>query len=265
MAEAIARTLISGSEVALIAVGMTIVFGVSRFANVAQVEFATLGAYGTLLASSVIGGGIILNSVISIIVVGALSVVLYHLLFVRLLKRNAATAMIGSLALSIAIRAVIQTITGPDPKSLKLPLERGKDIAGALVTPREIWIVVIGAAMLTALLLVLRFTPLGRSIRAVSTNRDLAQATGIDVRRSPTSSGSSAAPSAPSPACCWRSTARSAWKWASPSCCRSSPRRCSAASGRSPARSPPPTSWSSSRTSRSRSTSASSSARPAPT
>jgi branched-chain amino acid transport system permease protein len=183
MAEVIARTLISGSEVALIAVGMTIVFGVSRFANVAQVEFATLGAYGALLATSVIGGGIVLDSVLSIIVVGALAVVLYHALFVRLLKRNAATAMIGSLALSIAIRAVIQTITGPDPKTLKLPLERGKDIAGALVTPREIWIVVIGAAVLAALLLILRFTPLGRSIRAVSTNRDLAQATGIDVRR----------------------------------------------------------------------------------
>jgi branched-subunit amino acid ABC-type transport system permease component len=183
MAEVIARTLISGSEVALIAVGMTIVFGVSRFANVAQVEFATLGAYGALLASSVIGGGVVLDSVVSILVVGVLAVALYHLLFVRLLKRNAATAMIGSLALSIAIRAVIQTITGPDPKSLKLPLERGKDIAGALVTPREIWIVVIGAAVLALLLLVLRFTPLGRSIRAVSTNRDLAQATGIDVRR----------------------------------------------------------------------------------
>lgn len=183
MSEVIARTLVSGTELALIAVGMTLVFGVSRFANVAQVEFATIGAYGTLLAASAIGGSLLLDSVLSIVAVGALSVVLYHLLFIRLLKRNAATAMIGSLALSILVRAVIQTITGPAPKTLDLPLERGIEIAGALVTAREIRIIIIGAAVLALLLLSLRLTPLGRAIRAVSSNRDLAQASGIDVQR----------------------------------------------------------------------------------
>jgi branched-subunit amino acid ABC-type transport system permease component len=184
MGEVLFDTLITGSELALIAVGMTLVFGAVKFANIAQVEFATLGAYGTVLAGSLLGGGpLFVHAVLSIIGVGLIAVGLYHLIFKRLLSRSPATAMIGSLALSILLRALIQTITGPRPKELDLPLERGEDILGALVTPSQLRIVVISAIALAGLMALLRLTPLGRSIRAVSANPDLAAAAGINVRR----------------------------------------------------------------------------------
>lgn len=183
MGEILFETLIVGSELALIAVGMTLVFGAVRFANIAQVEFATLGAYGTLLASSVVGGGLLLDATLSIVGVGVIAVVLYHAIFKRLLRRSPATAMIGSLALSILLRALIQTITGPRPKELDVPLERGEEILGALVTPSQLRILAISVAALALMMVILRLTPLGRSIRAVSANPELAAAAGINVRR----------------------------------------------------------------------------------
>jgi neutral amino acid transport system permease protein len=184
VAEVLSETLIVGTELAPIAVGMTLVFAAVRFANIAQVEFGTLGAYGTLLAGSVIGGGpLLIHAALSIVGVGLIAVALYHLVFKRLLSRSPATAMIGSLALSILIRAVIQTITGPQPKELDLPLERGIDIGGALVTPNQLRIVIIGVVVLAAVMAILRLTPLGRAIRAVSANPDLAAAAGINVGR----------------------------------------------------------------------------------
>jgi branched-subunit amino acid ABC-type transport system permease component len=183
MGEVLFETLIVGSELALIALGMTLVFGVARFANIAQVEFATLGAYGTLLAGSVVGGALFVDALISIVAVAVVALVLYHGIFTRLLKRSPATAMIGSLALSLLLRALIQTLTGPRPKELDLPLERGTDIMGALVTPSQLKVLGVSVAAMVALLLVLHLTPLGRSIRAVSANPDLAAAAGINVRR----------------------------------------------------------------------------------
>jgi neutral amino acid transport system permease protein len=176
-------TLIIGSEMALIAVGMTLVFGVVKFVNVAQVEFATLGAYGTLLAGSVLGGGLILESVLGIVVIALVAVALYHAIFIRLLSRSPATAMIGSLALSILLRALIQTITGPQPKALDVTLERGIDIWGAFVTPTQLRLIGISVVALGVLLAVHRFTPFGRSVRAVEANPELAAAAGINVRR----------------------------------------------------------------------------------
>jgi branched-chain amino acid transport system permease protein len=183
MGEIVSETLIVGTELAPIAIGMTLVFAAVRFANVAQIQFATLGAYGTLLAGSVIGGPLLLQTTLSILGVGLLAVGFYHAIFKRLLTRSPATAMIGSLALSILIGAVIQTITGPQPKELDLPLERGIDVMGALVTPNQVRIVVIGALVMAALMAILQLTRLGRAIRAVSANPELAAAAGINVGR----------------------------------------------------------------------------------
>jgi branched-chain amino acid transport system permease protein len=183
MADVVFETLVVGSELALITVGMTLVFGVVRFANIAQVEFATLGAYGTVLVASAVGGALVFQALVSIVGVAVGAVLIYHLIFVRLLRRSSATAMIGSLALSLVIRAVIQTIAGPQPQELDLPLERGIDVMGALVTPSSLKIIAISAAALAALMGLLYLTRLGRSIRAVSANPDLAAAAGINVRR----------------------------------------------------------------------------------
>lgn len=183
MGEVLFETLIVGSELAPIAVGMTLVYGAVRFANIAQVEFATLGGYGTLLAGSAIGGALLLQALVSIVAVAVLAVVIYHVLFVRLLRRSSATAMIGSLALSLLLRALIQTIAGARPRALDTPLERGVDVLGALVTPSQLRIVVVSIVVLAALVALLHLTSLGRSIRAVSANPDLAAAAGVNVGR----------------------------------------------------------------------------------
>lgn len=183
MGNVVVQTLIVGPELALITMGMTLVFGVLRFANVAQVDFATTAAYGAYLAVGAIGGGLLLDSAVAIAVISVLAVVLYRILFVRLLQRNTATAMIGSLAVAILVEALIQTVAGPTPKQLPVPLQRGLLVLGARVTPYEIGIIAIGAGVLAFVLLGLRFTALGREIRAVSTNRALAEASGINSRR----------------------------------------------------------------------------------
>jgi branched-subunit amino acid ABC-type transport system permease component len=176
-------TLQQGAVIAPLTIGMTLIYGVSRFANVVQVEFATLSAYGTLLVATVMGGGLLVDSVISVVLTGLLAVVLYYVVFLRLLRRDAMMALIGSLALSIAIRALIQTIAGPETRQFDLPLERGLDLLGGNITPSVLRISLVSLAASVLALALLRFTALGRRIRAVSTNPELAAAAGIDGRR----------------------------------------------------------------------------------
>jgi branched-subunit amino acid ABC-type transport system permease component len=183
LGQVLVDTLLQGAVLAPLTMGMTLIYGVSRFANVAQVEFATVSAYGTLLVGSVLGGGLLLDSIVSVLLTGVIAVALYYLIFLRLLRRSAMVALIGSLALSVAIRALIQTIAGPDTMQLDLPLERGLNILGGSVTPSDLQVSLVSLGAVLLSLALLRFTPLGRRIRAVSTNPELAAAAGIDARR----------------------------------------------------------------------------------
>jgi branched-chain amino acid transport system permease protein len=183
MGQTLVDTLLQGAVLAPLAMGMTLTYGVSGFANVAQVEFATIGAYGTILVGAVVGGNLVVDTVLSIILTGGVAVGLYYIVFLRLLRRGSTSALIGSLALSIAIRALIQTITGPDPKVFNLPLERGINILGGNIAPTALRVSLLSLGAVVLSLAMLRFTPLGRRIRAVSTNPELAAAAGIDARR----------------------------------------------------------------------------------
>ncbi|MEU1597332.1 branched-chain amino acid ABC transporter permease [Streptomyces sp. NPDC005708] len=183
LGQIVVDTLVQGAVIAPLTMGMTLVYGVSRFANVVQVEFATLSAYGTLVVGSVVGGGLLLDSLISVALTGVIAVGLYYLVFLRLLRRSAMMALIGSLALSIVIRAFIQTVAGPDPRQFDLPLERGTELLGGNITPSVLHMSLISLGSVLLVLALLRFTALGRRVRAVSTNPELAAAAGINGRR----------------------------------------------------------------------------------
>lgn len=183
MGNVVVQTLLNGPVFALIALGMTLVFGVLKFANIFQVTTATLGAYGAYLLMTSFGFGIITAAVVTMAAVAVLSVLVHHGLFRRLLSRNPATAMIGSLALSILVQAVIETIAGPQARSLPLRLQRGLTLLGGSITPDQLIAGLVGLAALLATLAVLRFTSIGRQVRGVATNSVLAEASGINSRR----------------------------------------------------------------------------------
>lgn len=182
MAEVLIDTAVRGSIIALLAVGLTMIQGTLKFANVAHVEFATLGGYAAVALTGA-GLGLLPSSALGVLIVAALSVLSYRLVFRRLLTSGSMIALIGSLALSIIIRAVLQLTFGSQPRYLPTPLERGMDFYGALITPSQVRLVAISIGLLVLLALLLKFTSLGRAIRAVAANPDLADVSGLDRRR----------------------------------------------------------------------------------
>jgi branched-subunit amino acid ABC-type transport system permease component len=176
-------TLVRTSQLSLVAVGLSMTWGIVRFANVAHVQYAPVGAYLALVAASGMGLGLVAGSLVGIAAAGLLGVLLHLFFFRRLSSFSSATALIGSLALSIVITAAIQAVAGPRPERLPLPTLPGIQIGDAFVTRAQLYIVVLTALIFTALFLVLAFTNLGRAVRCVAANPDLASASGIDVKR----------------------------------------------------------------------------------
>lgn len=183
LSQVLVDTLIRAAELSLVAVGLTMTWGTIKFANVAHVQFATLGAYLTALACGAVGLGLVLGSAVAAVVTGLAGVLLQVLFFRRLRSRSSSTALIGSLALSVVITAVIQTVAGTRPKQLPVPLSVGFQVGDAFVTRAQVAIVASTALILAVFFLVLHGTNAGRAVRCLEANPDLTRASGIDTGR----------------------------------------------------------------------------------
>jgi branched-chain amino acid transport system permease protein len=197
----LADGLIAGCIVALGAVGITLTYSILRFANFAHGEFISWGCYLTWLVAGAIGAwstasaaaldplsvgwNVILAGALAMALTGLLAIALDAVLFRPLRKRGASiAAVMASFGAAMALRALIELLFSSRPAYLSRELQIAIPIgAGIRVTPDQIALIAITAICVGALHTLLRYTGIGRSMRAVSENPALARVVGIDVAR----------------------------------------------------------------------------------
>jgi branched-subunit amino acid ABC-type transport system permease component len=182
MFQFLADVLMRACDLMLVAIGMSAVYSLMKFPNIALVQYA---ATGGVLAIALQKAGVPVGVAIifAVVLTGLLAVVLNEFLFNRMLKIGSSTAMIGSLAVSMVFSAIFLVTVGPSPSRFALPVSRPIRILDARITEPQL----LGFAIVAATIGVFAFlyfrTDLGRCMRATSTNEVLADATGINTGR----------------------------------------------------------------------------------
>ncbi len=183
MEQVLINTIIRGGELSLLAIGVTMVYGTLRFPNFSQVEFATLGAYLTLLFSGFLGLDIVLAGVIAVLLTAGVGVGGDWLIFSRLRTAHSVMPMIASFGLGIVIREAVRGGAGTSPYFLSQHLAARWQVLGATITDTQLLILVLAGVAMIGFHLLLTRTRLGIAMRAVADNHDLAQASGIFSER----------------------------------------------------------------------------------
>ncbi|WP_342642833.1 branched-chain amino acid ABC transporter permease [Rhodoligotrophos ferricapiens] len=173
----------TGAIVALVAVGLSLVFRISRFVNVAHVDLATIGAYVTLLFASTLAFPFPLAVAIGVVAVAALGFLTYRLVYRRLRHERAITLIIASVGVAFFLRYFVTFIWGSNQLAFELPLMRAYRFAGFRISPYDLMIIVATLAVFIALHMTLRYTAFGRALRAVSDNPSLARVAGVASER----------------------------------------------------------------------------------
>ncbi|MFI6441742.1 urea ABC transporter permease subunit UrtB [Streptomyces sp. NPDC050759] len=173
-----------GAVLLLIALGLTLTFGQMGVINMAHGEFIMAGAYTTyVLQKSISSAGISLLVALPVafLVAGALGMLLEWLLIRRLYTRPLDTLLV-TWGVSLMLQQLARDIFGaPNVQTHAPDLLTGNISVGGGITLANSRLFILGLALLSvlALTLILRLTPLGRRIRAVVQNRDLAEVSGI--------------------------------------------------------------------------------------
>jgi branched-chain amino acid transport system permease protein len=173
-----------GVVYALIAVGLTLVFGILDVINFAHGEFYMLGAF--LTYSLVVGVGLDYFAALGVALLGAAGAgLLAERLTVRPLQgRHMFTVVLSTLGLSIFLQNGALLLWGPDPLEIDLGWGgRPLVVGGIVITRLRLAVLATGISIIAALTWFIRRARWGMAMRAVARNRDAAALMGIPVQR----------------------------------------------------------------------------------
>ena len=177
--------LVTGSILALAGVGVSLVYGILGVVNFAQGEYITYGAFAAVVVNIVWGANIVLAAIAAVVAIAALGIGL-ELTFWRPMRRRRAgifTMFVASLGLSLIMRGVLYSAASPDPRTYRINVFQVYDIGGVRLSESQLIAIVIAFVSIALVGLLFSRTQIGRSMRALSDNRELASISGIDVDR----------------------------------------------------------------------------------
>jgi branched-subunit amino acid ABC-type transport system permease component len=181
IAQMLVSGLISAAELGIIAIGLTMTFSILRFANFAHASMAVVGAYLAYLLNVTLGAPLFPAFVVAVLAMGLFGVAVDTAIFRIMRNTGDLTPMITSLGLSLVIQYSVQAIWGPQFLRYRYEVHRGLVVLGAHITAPQLGIIIVTALALVGFHALLKFTALGKAMRATATNPELAQACSIDV------------------------------------------------------------------------------------
>ncbi|MBE9012306.1 branched-chain amino acid ABC transporter permease [Pseudanabaenaceae cyanobacterium LEGE 13415] len=173
-----------GSIIALSAVGLTLTYGILRLSNFAHGDFMTMGAYFTLLFNA-LGVNIWVSMIFSAILTIGMTLLGEALLWSPMRKKRATatTLIIISIGLALFIRNGIIFIWGGGNQRYNLPVARALSFGGITIPFNQLVVIGLAVVAIAGLHYLLQNTKIGKAMRAVADDLDLARTTGINVDR----------------------------------------------------------------------------------
>jgi urea transport system permease protein len=181
--------LSASSVLLLAAIGLAITFGVMGVINMAHGEMVMLGAYSTyvvqtLLPPSLQNWSLAFAIPLAFVVAGAVGIAIERLV-IRFLYTRPLETLLATWGVSLILQQLVRSLFGASNRQVSNPpfMSGAFDVGGLSITTNRLWIIVLSAVVFIGLQLVLRATPFGLQMRAVTQNRRMAASMGISTAR----------------------------------------------------------------------------------
>jgi branched-chain amino acid transport system permease protein len=176
-----------GAIIAITAVGLSLIFGTTKLINFAHGELVTIGAVVAFWVSTSPGTmPLVVGAIVAVLVGGLLAGGLDRGLWRPMRRRGTGLIQmfIISIGLSLFLRYLILVFfSGRREKYAQYALQPAMNLGPISITPRDLIVTLASFAILLLVAVLLQRTRVGKAARAVSDNKDLAEASGIDVDR----------------------------------------------------------------------------------
>jgi branched-chain amino acid transport system permease protein len=180
--QALVNGLVSGTLLAVPAIGFTAMFAVLRFPNFSVSGVATLGAFAGYLAY---GAGLHMagSLAVAFAVAGAVGLLFDEVAHLPLVRQGALPAAIASIATGLVLENVVRLAFGNEPRGYDRSIARDIRLGEIRVSPQQLETMALALALMLAVFAALAFTRIGKAMRASADNPELAALKGIRPER----------------------------------------------------------------------------------
>ena len=171
-----------GSLYVLVALGLTLVYGVFVQINFAQADIVTLGAFSAYFFMHGLGGGYIPSIAAALVVGGMLGWIVNAVIFAPLREKGSELLpLIATIGVSITMENAMLAWFGPIPYAFESPYSNDViRFGGTFITQQNALIIAVSVLAIGLLYAFMKFTFLGKALRAVSQDRETAGLMGIN-------------------------------------------------------------------------------------
>jgi len=172
-----------GSVYSLVALGLTLVYGILHIPNFAHGALYMVGGYVTLTMMTSFGLHYWLAILVSVVVVGLLGVLMERIVFHPLREAPPIHDKIAAIGILLFLEALAQLIWGADFQTMPSPYGQVLNLFGLTFTLQRILIIVAAISVMILLYLFLKKTYIGSTIIAMAQNREGAFLVGINTNK----------------------------------------------------------------------------------
>ena len=181
----IVNGLAIGGVYVLIALGLTIVFGILGIAHFAHGSVSMFGGYLTFFLASSVGLPLILAILVALMTGLILGIAIEFLAYRPVRNANHINAFIVALGLTMMVEGLNLYFFGHEQVVIPTSMDRVFNIGGVTIPELRLWVMVVAAILIVAMTLFVDRTKTGQAIRAVAENRDAAILMGVNVNTIP--------------------------------------------------------------------------------
>jgi len=178
------NSLIAGAIYGLVASGFSLIYSTNKFVHFAHGATVAFSGYMLYFFFGMLGLNFGFSVILAILFAGALGILMNILVYKQLRSRRAGNAilLIASFGILILVESLILLFFGADVKTIDyIAVSRGLSFYSAIITPLQIVIIIVSVILFILLMLLMKKTRLGKAMRAVSDNKDVAEIVGISA------------------------------------------------------------------------------------
>ena len=172
-----------GSTYAIVALGLTLVFGILHIPNFAHGHLYMLGAYISFFLMTLYGFGFWTALVTSMIILGLIGMLIERVIYRPLQDRPHINSFISAIGALIILETSVIVIWGPQGRRIPNPYPDIVELLGITMSYQRLLVIVAAIAMIVLLQIFIKKTTPGTTIEAVAQNREGAMLVGINVNR----------------------------------------------------------------------------------